>query len=70
MPPNIPTKLEASEADKPRGMRMSKVEKVYDLTRRRQYRLIEQGVIKSYVIGRTRFIDVDSIENTIAGSQA
>jgi hypothetical protein len=64
------TKSTAPEKTKSRGMTIAKVEEVYGLTRRKQYILIDQGVIKSYKLGHTRYIDVDSIENAIASSQA
>ena len=56
--------------EKARGMTMKRVEDVYDITRRKQMILIGQGVLKTYKLGRTRYIIVDSIENAIAGSQA
>jgi hypothetical protein len=70
MPPKTPTKPEAPETIRPRGMTIAKVEDVYGLTRRKQYILIDQGIIKSYKLGHTRYIVVDSIESAIAGSQA
>jgi len=70
MPPKPSTKPESPETIRPRGMTIAKVEEVYGLTRRKQYILIDQGIIKSYKLGHTRYIVVDSIENAIAGSQA
>jgi len=45
-------------------------EDVYDITRRKQMILIGQGVLKTYKLGRTRYIIVDSIENAIAAGQS
>jgi hypothetical protein len=56
--------------EKARGMTMKRVEDVYDITRRKQMILISQGVLKTYKLGRTRYIIVDSIENAIAAGQS
>jgi hypothetical protein len=56
--------------EKARGMTMKRVEDVYDITRRKQMILIGQGVLKTYKLGRTRYIIVDSIENAIAAGQS
>jgi hypothetical protein len=69
MPPKTHTKSEAPETIRPRGMTMAKVEEVYGITRRKQYILIDQGLLKSYKLLRTRYVDVDSIESAISGSQ-
>jgi T5orf172 domain len=52
-----------------RSLTVQGVHKTYNITPQRQYALIKQGVIKTYKLGRTRYIIVDSIENAIAGSQ-
>jgi hypothetical protein len=56
--------------EKARGMTMKRVEDVYDITRRKQMILISQGILKTYKLGRTRYIIVDSIENAIAAGQS
>jgi hypothetical protein len=67
MPPKNSTKPEAP--DKARGMTMRRVEDVYDITRRKQMILIQQGILQTYKLGRTRYIIVDSIESAIASGQ-
>jgi len=55
--------------EKARGMTMKRVEDVYDITRRKQMILVKQGILKTYKLGRTRYIIVDSVESAIADGQ-
>ena len=64
------TATKPAAPEKARGMTMAMTEKIYGITRRKQYSLIQDGVIKSYTLGRTRYIDVNSVESAISGSQA
>ena len=64
------TATKPAAPEKARGMTMAMTEKIYGITRRKQYSLIQDGAIKSYTLGRTRYIDVDSVENAIAAGQS
>jgi predicted DNA-binding transcriptional regulator AlpA len=59
-----------TESESARYLSMTQTSAIYGLSRRMQYKLIKEGAIRSVVLGRNRFNDVESLERAFTHGHA